>query len=979
MLPSSALYAFRSLVAHLHEIQDWPRLFALLETKPFLADQAERLGGFQPSGDSLETYALPAAIEAQDWDRFLHYAALALNLRGLAEDLAEPEILRALARDGRTSLALDAAGRLSDPLRQAEGLAAIASGCEAGPERDGVLRELGGRLDDLAKEAGGATDRPEILAAIARDAGPNLQDRWPQWIGRLAPGRAAQVWRAVAEGWLRRGDPLAPELWSALAAVGEVSGVLAFAPAGLAAMSPEDPAEILRRLEALIPDPLDRQRAGATFLGELACRHPEQACAAWEEWSARSAIAGSAELIDRMGGVLGRLEARRVEEIAASIQDPSARAALRVVVLEARPGPEAASMALAALGGVPDGPTKLHWSLRYLGARPPEPKEEMVRQITAVGRYLHAIGFAAEARDLARWLDRVALHLPEQLGAQLDAVLWSTALTEDRVLALAETATQTEVLDLLVERAERTAAALAVTEAAGFALRKELLIRAISRRCILARSPDGLGRVAERLLPEEEDELREALAPRLAALPGNGPELAEKVCDGIGNRRRQLVTRLRSAPAVSPGLLAPASLYAALARVESLEDECRGLQALLETPADPRDLIEKLVLPIREPGIRTCALLRVARHALTFEVEHHDPPDRLLPLELVRWTLTIETDEELAARTPEIAELGAEAGGGRAMAEVQEAARRLASLETVAWAVRREALENLLARVARGLLPDSETAKALVTILRLPAELRPETARQELRKRWIEILPQVVAGADRLPAKHQKPVRRALQESLRDFHQSTSFQKVFDLCLTPAREREKALDSFATAGPAELHALAYLLIGPAPRRVPEVVGRLPEPERARLALRLIRHGWVQGETARALLPSLSEEADQDEAEVWCGPEEGDDVAWTARAALRIAGAATDPSDPQIEPLLPRLWRSPGLWKPALAWAVQDALRRGRPRGEATLRAWLHAHLAPTPGHGRPQGLEEVERVEASLRLAMQLGPERSAS
>jgi len=904
-MSSTSLYALRGLLAHLHATQDWPRLFALLETKPFLADQAEQLGGFQASGADLETYALPAAINAGDWKRFLHFSALALNLRGLAEDLAAPEILRALARSGRTSLdlALDAAGRLADPFRQARALAAIASGCEDGPARQDVLRELEGRLDDLAREAHGQSFFAEDLAVIARDAGPELYTRWRAWIDRLAPGQAPQVWRAVAEGWLWRGDPLAPELWQALAALGNASQILAFAPAGLGAMALTAPGEILLRLEALLPDPLDRQRAGASLHGRCALRYPERACAAWEEWSARSPLVWSTELIDRGREALGRLMPQCIEEIAASIEDPSIRAALRVVVLEARRTSEAAAAALAQLRHVPDGPGKLHWSLRYLTARPAEPKDEVRRQVIGVGRHLHAIGFAAEIGDLARWLDLVALHLSDQTSAQLDAILWSPDLTPENVLALADAVTRPEILDLLLECAERSAAALCPTEGEGFIFRKDLLIRATCRRCVLSESLETLQTIAERLLLEEEDELRERLAPQLAGLAGKGPKLADEVCAGIGDRHLRLVTLLRSTPEIPAGILAPASLYAALARIEILQDECHGLMALLETPADPRELLQRLILPIRNPQIRTRALLRLARHTLAFEISCHDRPDRLAPLELVRWLITTETDDELASLTPEIAALGAEAGGDRATAEVQEAARQLAALEIVEWPVRRDALEDLLARVAAGLLPAPNAAKALITILRLPQQLRPETARQTLRQHWIELLPCIAAAADRLPEKHLRPVRRALQESLRD---------------------------------------------------------------------------VSQETARALLPRVAGEASKAEAEIWCGPERDDESAWIERAAHWIASTSPHPSDPRIEPLLARLWNDPESWRPALAWAVQDSLRRGRPQGEAALRLWLHAHLAPSPGRGRPPGLDDAAGAEKALQLALRLGPERSS-
>ncbi len=405
--------------------------------------------------------------------------------------------------------------------------------------------------------------------------------------------------------------------------------------------------------------------------------------------------------------------------------------------------------------------------------------------------------------------------------------------------------------------------------------------------------------------------------------------LAEEVCGGIGDRRLRLVTLLRSVPSIPPEALAPASLYEALARIESLQDECHGLMALLEAPADPRGLLQRFVLPIRDPLIRTRAMLRLACHTLAFEIACHAHPDRLLPLELVRWMITTETDEELASLTPEIAELGAGAGGKRATTEVQEAARQLAALEVVEWPVRREALEGLLARVAAGLLPDAEAAKALVTILRLPIQLRPETARQQLRQRWHEILPLIAAAADRLPDKHRRPVRRALQESQRDFSRDAVLPKIFALCLATAAERENTADSISTDDNSELQAaLAYLLTKHSPRLVPEVVRRLPVPDRASLALRLIRYSWIPKDRARELMPCVAGEASEAETEIWCGPENGDEAAWTERAALWIADEGPPPSDPHIEPLLSRLWSASDLWRPALAWAVQDSLRRG---------------------------------------------------
>jgi hypothetical protein len=969
-------YAFRGIVSHLFSHQDWRRLFTLLDTKPFLSDQAERLGGFQACGDDLESFALRAAIVAEDWNRFLHYAALALNLRGLAEDLAEPEILRALARNGRLPLAIDAAGRLPDPLRRAEGFAAVASGLADDPRREEALGLLLDILDKVAAPQDDGSRSAEALATIAREIGPDprLKDRWPEWIERLAPGRAAQVWQALAEGWLRRGEAQAPELWQALKALDSPAEILAFAPARLGNLNLEAPREILARLNALLPDPRDRQQAAAILLGQLAGKHPERARATWETWSIAYPTAWSAELIDLGRQVIRLLPARRIDEIDAALEDPTARAALRIIVLEARSDTETMSAALAALRGVPDGLAKLHWSLRFLTARPAQTRDEIRRQIVAAGGYLHAIRFAADILDIARWLDLVARFLPDDLESQLDCVLWSPCLTAETVPILADMATQAAIPSLLLERAERSAAALSPTEAEGFALRRELLIRAACRLCELTRCIDELPRVTARLLPEEEDELRACLAPRLSALPKADPPLSWEVCNGIGDRRLRLLTFLRSAPDAPAEVLTPASLYAAVARVDALLDEQLGLAALLETPHDPRDLLQRLILPIREPRIRTRAMLRLARHTLVFETASRSRPDLLAPLELVRWLMTTETDEELAVLTPEIAALGVAAGGARSTAEVQEAARRLAALESVPWPVRREALEDLLARMASGLLSSSKAATALSAIARLPAQLRPETARQELGRHWSEILPLIVAAADTLRAKDLVGVRGALQEGMSGLSPNEAQRRIFTLCLAAPTERVQAIESTTeNINISVLQALAYLLVKPCPGRVPEVVRRLPGSDQERLVVRLLRYGWLSGEAGHALRSCEIGAAADIEAEVWCGPRPGGEVDWSKRAALWMATVAPIPSDPGAEPLLARLWGAPDLWRHTLAAYLTDALRQGgRHRGEAFLQTWMHAHLAPTPGQGRPG--RPCHAVETALGRALRLGP-----
>ena len=172
-------YRFRQVISHLSSAAAWPQLFDLLETRPFLADQADFFGGFEATGEDIERYALAAAIGVEDWDRFLRYASLALNLRGLAETLAAPEILRALAQGNRLRLARDIVDRLAELPRRAEARAFLAAAC--GPASELFPELVRGVEEDLEM----AAPTSAVLATNARCLGLELAVHWQRWTARL--------------------------------------------------------------------------------------------------------------------------------------------------------------------------------------------------------------------------------------------------------------------------------------------------------------------------------------------------------------------------------------------------------------------------------------------------------------------------------------------------------------------------------------------------------------------------------------------------------------------------------------------------------------------------------------------------------------------------------------------------------------------------------------------------------------------------
>ncbi|MES1245484.1 MAG: hypothetical protein ABUT39_28020, partial [Acidobacteriota bacterium] len=617
----------------------------------------------------------------------------------------------------------------------------------------------------------------------------------------------------------------------------------------------------------------------------------------------------------------------------------------------------------------------LRWSLRYVASRPPEPAAELRRRLGAIAGFLYELRYEAPAEDLRLFLDLVARHREDELKAHLEGVVWSPASGPETLLALAKDTESAGLAELLLENAERYAAAVAPTAVDGFQLRKSLLIEVAAKICSLRKSTRDLDGVIGRLLPEEEDDLRAVLAQRLRS---------RSIAEEIRDRRRRLLALLEAAPPGEAGddLLAARSLYASVARVDPAEDEIQGLSALLDYPLDLAELAEKGIGAIRDPGIRLQALLRLAWHSLAFQERFYgERPDRAVAIEMVRSAFIADTDALLVAALPEIARLGAQAGGSRATAELQEASRRLLRLDSVSWPLRLEALERILAslpslflapRMRRGA---RRAAEVLEAVARLPFQSDAGAVQEEIRSRWHEILPIATAALDRLPETAAARVRRAFGTVLSEPMPPIA-RPVFELCVLPPRERLAAIERRLEAPdvqPEELRAFTYLLAVPAPELVVRALERLPAgAERDGLGLRLIRNGWLPPGPAQALEPHLSPEAWQS-AEVWLSP--GPD-AWCEALAALAARGGIDPAAAQDEPLLRRLWESssPEMLS-TLASAVGEALRTGGGRrGETALRLWLHAYLAPQPGRARTDQARQAEDAVGVLRRALELAP-----
>jgi len=796
-------YLFRFLIAHLGGKEDHDKIFQLIERRPYLVRQATYASGFQAGSQNLEEHVLPAAIAEGDWQRFLRYSLVALNLREIASALAEEPILRSLVRLGHQQLARNLVGQVADPLVRVRGRAVILATAGPDPESEGEIRRIVEDLGETPALAGEADAEAWLatLRTLARLLDPaRFRRSWPDWIGRLEPGggsdaeiersreRVRQAWRAVAESWIGRDAGVDSGVWQAIAAMDDPEGLASFLPRRLAAAGEES------YLDRPLPPPFDDDRRLLCHvrLALLARRRdePETLERAWAlltgdtvRWTPTLAEAGR-ELWSRLGS-------ERLRELAGEVEDPVARAALLVVALEVS-SEESGDLgrenvvgdALRALEAIEDGAIQLPWVLRYLKAEPPSSARK--GRVWRVARHLERCRYAAGAEDLARFFDLVAAELPAaELHRQLESFSWSPSSSPARLRKVAAAVGEERAVAAIFERAEELAAAVGTTSAEGFGLRGELLLGPASRLFVRTQTEDTLREAARRLLPEEEDRLWEATVEELMGAYEQGvekaprsPEHARELAGRIRSPRRRFLARLRATTGVAeleewlPADELPARLYAAVATTGVAEDELHALAPLRQPPLGPAALAREHLDAIGEPDRRIRALIDLAHHALTFQCRRfpsrRDPEAALQPLaEAVGGPASA---EGLLALTPELAAVGARAGAERGVAELQEATLRILRLEAAAPEERLEVLAALIARAGWILLsedgpppdlPPLPRCRAVASFFRWLVQLpeRSDVAGDgsaESRERWSKILPVLLATADHLP-----PVARA--------------------------------------------------------------------------------------------------------------------------------------------------------------------------------------------------------------------------
>lgn len=1012
------------LVAGLDQPTLWSDLFRQVDQRGFLAGQVTHFQRFDQTAQDLETHILPAVVRLGDWPRYVHYFLVAANLRGLAEALAEPEILAALARSERHEFALEIAARLPDPERRARARVAIATTLRNEKPRTKntiALREdLEGTTEPESVEAAEAWC--QTLELAARALAREHQQLWPQWIERLArwPPLADRAWLALAQGYLAAGDHKPGSgLGQALDKVQDQGAVAAALVESLARQPPTDPWPLLRHIATHFGGAEPAWRLLLALARSPVTPRTELPALFARGLAELGQPRGSVDLMEAGSTLWRMLRPGQIEAALAAAPSPEAAAALAIAAWDAEQQPARWDELRLALERLAPGGESLRLYLALLRAGSSGHSPAARKLLGGVSRHLFRQRYEAPLRDLVGWLDLVARLEPKQLRFELENLLWSPRADPTLLHGLVSQASEPALLDELLARAERHAASACLTEAEGFELRREMIVRLTARLCAIRGNLDLLPGSAERLLPEEEDELRAALVDELATT-GRG-ELAQKAAEGIHNRRMRLLALLQAhrGREIPSDLLTPVALYEAVVNIEAIEDELAGLAALGERPANPERVAAVHLANLHQAKRRIEALVSLGWQALSYQRRQFTPKvqDRLAAILPLRQALGVVPSKSWLLRlAPELVELGGQLGPRALLAELQEGVERIVQLEAAPWHERAAVLERLLARLPQllradwpGIAPhaaarDRIAASFLRWFGELPDVLPPGDGREKLRAHWHEVLPQVVALLERLPRRTRLYLAHPLRawfcfEGLRVLTQRLGEERSWELLArwearlgtTGMRRWFSRLwasgDPFAEAvlqlgeGHNEVKTLAYLLSAHDAQRVVTMLGSQPGgPERDDLCARLVSNRWLRGAEASQTAMLIEDRQVRLETCAWLG-EPGTasppwDETWEASMASSIALSALTADDPRKLRLERRLRQVATTETVAhLAHAGIASLESGgRPGADEAMRWFLQAWFAapgatpsPTPQNRDLANLRAAAEKALSLR------------
>jgi hypothetical protein len=967
-------YLYLYLIGHLSDGGNHAKMFYQLNETTFLKEQMAYFDGFEKSSENIERYVVPAAIANNDWNLFIHFMLLAINIRGMAEDLLD--VLKPLAASGQIATVKEIVNRTAGPLERSVAKAVIAGTLDPGSALfQEFTQGIGHDLATLPQVADTAIAEKAIekqfwgVIVVAQEIGLPAVDALAG-ILREHPEWNDAIWGSMAECHAKRRGILDPDFWEALRHISNLDLLKFYLPEVLASeVDIAHSEDLLVLIDGLSQDQQFRWLCRFSLLVALARTSVKQALALWKHWSTESLIPWSIEIADRGGPFLRTLADHQVRAIVEHIPDSEVQVALCIASITPQRDPQILVLTQELIGLLPQGPTQIHWRLRLVAADQSLSDSDVRREMQTLSRSLRDSGYAVDLGDIRRFAEQIANRFPLELENDLVPILQK--IGPDNLFQIIEDTNETSLLACLFENSEDFILAFQPAELDIALIRQEILSRIAPRLCASTEDISYLQR-AVKLIPEQADDLRKRTVDKL--IDANHLDLAGSVSHSIASRRLRHLTalKLRTQNSATSNLPDPGSLFESLSTDEWIQDEIIGLRALLDSVDTPGSPAHAYVGSMQGKQSQYLVLFRLAWRHLNRPRTKSSPRNDGEVLDwIVQAASSVESDSQLAGMTPEIADLMASRSGWRAIQEIREAIERLLSLRTISWSFRREVCEALLSRLLPLLSAHATKGPfrvGSIEVARMIGDLLEQVAEEsdpEIEERGL--IPVLFAVMDRMPVSVLKYfLRHSRHDGLLRLYRADN--RLLTGVLDELSRQDKP-------DPVIFETVFYLLSDRYPEIVPDFLDMLsPGLFRDRMASALLRYGWLPAELAPQVLSLIRDPAIRLRTEVTLGlslQQGSQDEVWLRSLASISLLDLVDTEDPRNEPWIHKLWTiAPEKSRPILAWAALKALAEGgRWYGLSALTLWLHAHLAPDAGNDPARLLALCAQAEQAVQRA----------
>lgn len=628
-----------ALPKYLIKGDQYDELISLIDSGEYFSYKAE-IAGVETLTDDLENYIIPYCITKKDWAHFLHYTVLDLNLKGLAEQLSEEIIVKALISNNRIEFVQHIINQISQPLKRVNIRSILLGMMDKQIESAQVgyflllvqnqiemdLAEATSHENvsarELAKSLGKITQFLDIdfaypivqpyLHLITNQTGDDFDTFWLM----LAKAVTKKYLKYKSLFWevlhrVKSQDLLVHYLYSLLSPeyLENIEETLFF----LSQLNLQP--EVFLEVSVYIRSYLLRESDTAiwnTYILSMPCIYDVK----WEMIAHKNRLA-----------LLSLMSVDQIDDLVFAADLIETKVAILIATNNRIPS-NSINQILHWVDCL-DMASQTHWYLELIKCEDFE-SDKLLSSIKS--RVLASAFHFRQHEDVLNFLSCISIYETRNLQSYFDLLVFAKATRPDTLLYLANNCSNIGVLNIFSRNIEKYISEVGATvfydDAQKFKLRRELLFSLLYAACKLHSEADKKIILNDKLFAPEFDEVYPIIVRLIdEGLVGEAKELLNYLQDP---KKRFFVSLQLIAAGedvdnlISSEFLSISSLYSIFANTLPFDDVILAHEILLDHPADAITLSSQKVNALSDNTQKIDVLLRLAEHNLSYQLARYN-------------------------------------------------------------------------------------------------------------------------------------------------------------------------------------------------------------------------------------------------------------------------------------------------------------------------------------------------------------------